>query len=522
MSTDEKSKELEALRFENEALRKEARGLHESTRLLALSGELSQIGTWRVDLLKNELQWSDAVFKIHGVTRETYVPEIVTAIKFYHPDDQGYVDECVELAIKEKRDFDFERRLIRSDGVARLVVTKGRPEFDEEGKLISIIGIFQDITERRKEELSVSRSHARLRAHVENTPLGVIEWDSDFHVVAWNSRSEKIFGFSREEAIGRHAVDLVLQDEVYDEVSVVFKELLAQTGGTHYTNNNITKSGEVITCDWYNTPLLDSDGKAIGVASIVQDISGRKRLEAQLVQSQKMEAVGTLAGGIAHDMNNVLAVVLGLGSVIEDSLPDGSELRGDMTDLLYAASRGKSMVTNLLGFARKGGYVRIPWAPSRSITNLVKLLRKTIPKGIATDHHVDENLASVIANANQITSALMNLCINASQAIHGAGTIRIVARNYTPVAEELLAHPLRNKAYVRIDVIDDGKGMDEATRTRACEPFFTTKDIGEGTGLGLSMVYGAVENHGGTVTIESELGKGTTVSIFLPAVEIEA
>ncbi len=498
-------------------LHDEAPSGRESARLLSLTSELATIGTWRLDVAAGALHWSDTVYEIHGVTRETYRPEIATAIEFYHPDDRDHVQRCVDLAIAERRDFDFQLRLVRADGAIRQVISKGRLEFDDEGALCSIIGIFQDITELQAQEQDLRRSHARLRAHIENTPLAVIEWDRDFRVVEWNSRCEEMFGYSREEALGLHATDLVVPKELYGFVSEVFDGLLAQTGGTHSSNDNITKSGKTISCEWYNTPLLDADGIANGVASIVQDVTERKALAEQLVQSQKMEAIGTLAGGIAHDMNNVLAVVLGLGSVVEEDLPEGSEMREDMQDLLAAASRGKAMVTNLLGFARKGDYARTRWAPAPAIEKIVELLRKTIPKEISTECTVAEDVGDIVADANQIASALMNLCINASQAIQGSGSIRIVGSTFVPTAEDRITlKQLTGDSYVRIDVIDDGQGMDEATCARACEPFFTTKGVGGGTGLGLSMVYGAVDNHGGTMSIRSKAGQGTTVSIFLP------
>lgn len=492
----------------------------EAKHLLDLTQTLAKSGHWRVDLTNQSLFWSSEIYAIHGLDPDSYVPVLAASIDHYHPDDREQVRQCISRAMQDKEDFDFELRIIRSDGEVRQVLSRGRPELNEEGEVSSIIGILQDISDRKREEIKLLRSNERLRAHLENTLVGVIEWDLDFRVVAWNARCEEIFGYTKEEAMGRHAIEIVVPPAFHALVAELFQNMLAQTGGTHSRNDSITKSGATITCDWYNTTLLDSEGKPVGVASICQDITEHKELEARLVHSQKMEAIGTLAGGVAHDMNNVLAVVLGLGSLVEEALPASDYMKLDMQDILAAARRGKAMVINLLGFARKGAYARTRWSPSVVLECLVELLRKTIPKEISTQATLSEEVDDVIGDRDQITTALMNLCINASQAIDGHGTITIAADNVAlgQKRHKDLQH-LDPGRYVRLQVVDNGTGMNEATLERACEPFFTTKDIGEGTGLGLSMVYGAVRGHGGSLSIESAPGKGTSVTILLPAAQ---
>lgn len=484
--------------------------------MLRLTGELAHIGYWSVDVSTRALYWSDTVYDIYGLSKENYTPELTSAIEFYHPEDRDRVQACVDAAVSNKEDFDFELRLIRKDGAIRTVESRGRPEFDHAGALSSIVGVFRDITDVKNADREMRRSNERLRAHVENTPLGMLEWDTQFRVVEWNARCEEIFGYTKAEALGRHAAVLIPGDmrELVDET---FQKLMAQAGGTHSINVNITKANERIVCDWYNTPLVDPQGGVTGVASIVQDISERIQLESQLAQSQKMEAIGTLAGGVAHDMNNVLAVVLGLGALVEMDLDEGSELRGDMQDILVAARRGKAMVANLLGFAHKGGFERAVFPLDNRVEGLVSLLQKTLPKEIRSVAVCEDDLWHIRGDENQLMSAFMNLCLNASQAIENHGVITVSVSN-TTVDEEALGvqAKLPPGPYVCLSVADDGCGMDAPTLKRAMEPFFTTKDVGVGTGLGLSMVYGAVERHGGAVEILSALGTGTTVSVFLP------
>ena len=201
MTDQSKSKkELIAELERYRALRLEHR-LAESEKLLRLTGDLSKIGTWRVDVVANTLHWSDEVYTIHGRRRDDFSPDVDSAIEHYHPDDRQYVATCVQEAIEHRQDFAFELRIIRADGEIRRVISRGRPEFGDEG-VHSIIGIFRDVTEERELEAERFRSHESLRAHLENTPLAVIEWDTEFRVAAWNARSEEIFGYTKDEAIG--------------------------------------------------------------------------------------------------------------------------------------------------------------------------------------------------------------------------------------------------------------------------------------------------------------------------------
>ncbi|MBL4636034.1 MAG: ABC transporter substrate-binding protein [Kofleriaceae bacterium] len=258
--------------------------------------------------------------------------------------------------------------------------------------------------------------------------------------------------------------------------------------------------------------------------TLASDIAARKQaelekveLEAQLLHSQKIQAIGTLAGGMAHDMNNVLAVILGLGSVLEEDLEPGTTQYEDIRDIMSAAERGQSMVANLLGFARKGKFQLSTWNPNDGVQQIVSMLGKTLAKTIVIKTSLKAK-QYLHCDSNQIVSALMNLCVNAAHAIGDKGEITIESHDKTIAADETNHPTLQPGCYLSLIVRDNGKGMSEQTRKRVFDPFFTTKDIGEGTGLGLSMVYGVVESHNGSVSIESELGAGTTVTLLLPAV----
>ncbi len=283
------------------------------------------------------------------------------------------------------------------------------------------------------------------------------------------------------------------------------------------------KNGGTRWLEVSEVPVWDG-GEVIAVEGVAFDATARKEaethreaLEVQLFQSQKLEAVGTLAGGVAHDMNNVLAVVLGLGSLLESTRQPGDPELPDIQAIVAAARRGKAMVENLLGFARKGKYRKERVSPNAIVHDVVEMLAYSLPKKVSLTTALADQLLAVECDSAQIGQSLMNLCLNANDALNGKGTITISTSNVVLAANDIVG--LEPGHYAKLRVSDDGPGMTRETLRKAFEPFFTTKDLGKGTGLGLSMAYGVVQNHGGSIDIESSPGEGTAVSIWLPAVE---
>jgi signal transduction histidine kinase/ActR/RegA family two-component response regulator len=265
------------------------------------------------------------------------------------------------------------------------------------------------------------------------------------------------------------------------------------------------------------SPVTDARQQVTHLVHVMRDLSERKKLEAELRQAQKMQAVGTLAGGIAHDFNNILMVIQCYTEMLKNKVGQPDE---DLEAILKATRRGSTLSTQLLVFSRKGAAVtrKQPVNLNELIRNVIKMLENGLPKMVSLHLHLPGNLRSLLANPEQIEQVLMNLAVNAAHAMPAGGKLSFETRNFTPTPDFLRSHPdLKPGDYVQLTVADTGHGMDRPTLERIYEPFFTTKKVGEGTGLGLAVVFGIVQDHAGTITCESEVGLGTTFTICLPA-----
>jgi|1186.fasta_scaffold00648_2 two-component system cell cycle sensor histidine kinase/response regulator CckA len=408
--------------------------------------------------------------------------------------------------------------IAKADATRTFLSTKG-PYRDSEGKIAGVLGISRDITDRKRAEEEIRNSQRKLRIHFDNTPLAVVEWDLHFRVTDWNPSAERIFGYSRAEAIGQHA-SFIVPPQYRDHVDNIWQALISQRGGERSTNDNVTKSGRTISCEWYNTPLIDDSGKVLGVASLVQDMTERVTLEERLRQSQKMEAVGRLAGGVAHDFNNLLTVILGYAQLLADGVPHGTRLTDSTEAIKTAAEKAAGITRQLLAFSRK--QVLSPRVISLNdiLLNLDSLLRRLIGEDVEVMTVPAADLGRVKADPSQLEQVIMNLALNARDAMPNGGNLTLETAN--TYLDESYAHqhqPVVPGRYVMLAVSDTGEGMNAETQARIFEPFYTTKEVGKGTGLGLSMVYGIIKQSGGYIWVYSEPNRGTTFKVYLPRVD---
>ncbi len=368
---------------------------------------------------------------------------------------------------------------------------------------------------------SLNEALQRNRSHLAYTPLAVIETDSTFRVSEWNPGAERIFGYTREEALGQDP-DMLIPKEGRTEVAGRRKSLLASESGTRVSMENLTRTGQRILCDWYNTALRDDQGRFIGAIFLADDVTDRRRAESALRQAQKLESLGVLAGGIAHDFNNLLTAILGNTEVALDRIPADPALRSALQRIEAATQRGSDLARQLLAYAGKAHFAIRPLDLNAIILEMSDLLSVSISKKVVLQTDLQPDLPPVDADSAQFQQVVMNLVINASEAIGdqpGHVTLRTRSVSYTRanLSSSFPGQVLDPGPYVRMEVEDDGCGMDAKTIGRIFDPFFTTKFTGRG--LGLSAMLGIVRGHQAGIRVESVAGKGTTFILLFPASE---
>jgi PAS domain S-box-containing protein len=368
---------------------------------------------------------------------------------------------------------------------------------------------------------SLHEALQRNRSHLAYTPLAVIETDSTFRVSEWNPGAERIFGYTREEALGQDP-DMLIPQEGQTEVAGHRMTLLVSESGARVSMENLTRTGQRIQCDWYNTALRDEQGRFIGAIFLADDVTERRRAETALRQAQKLESLGVLAGGIAHDFNNLLTAILGNTDVALDRSPADPALRRALQRIQAATQRGSILARQLLAYAGKAHFAIRPLALNAIILEMTDLLSVSISKKVGLRTDLQPDLPSVDADSAQFQQVVMNLVINASEAIGdqpGSVTLRTRSVSYTraDLSSSFPGQVLDPGPYVRLEVEDDGCGMDAETIGRIFDPFFTTKFTGRG--LGLSAMLGIIRGHQAGIRVESVAGKGTTFILLFPASE---
>jgi len=358
-------------------------------------------------------------------------------------------------------------------------------------------------------------ANERLGAVIEASPFAIVSTDLAGSVKSWNSAAERIFGWTADEVINQRP--LFITDEQMHEYEEKIErarrgELVAGLERKRYR-----KDGSSVDVAIWAAPLRDAAGSVAGIIMAIADISERKKLEEQLRHSQKMEAVGRLAGGVAHDFNNLLTIINGYGHMMLGALTVGDRLRSHAEQILKAGNQAAVLTTQLLAFSRRQMIQPKPVDLNHVITNLEKMLRRVIGEDIALYTLLSQDLSPVKADPNQMEQVLINLVANARDAMPQGGVLTIATKNIT--LEDGLScegGDLPSGSYVEIAVSDTGEGMDAETRSHLFEPFFTTKERGKGTGLGLSSVYGSIRQNGGGIVVWSERGSGASFRIYLP------
>ena len=378
------------------------------------------------------------------------------------------------------------------------------------------IGMLLVYFQKMKEELV--EKEERFREFLQNVQLAAVMLDVGGRVTFCNGYLLNLTGWQRDKVIGRNWFDMFIPEGLIAEMKQYYTGLL--TGPTvplHRENPILTRKGEQRLIIWDNTVLRNSGNNIVGAASIGIDVTEHRKIEEQLRQSQKMEAVGQLAGGVAHDFNNILTAIVGYAHLLKMRMEGDDPLLMNVEQILEASAKAAALTQSLLAFSRKQTISIKPVDLNEIIRKMEKLLRRLIGEDIELQTELAEGPLTALADAGQVEQVLMNLATNARDAMPQGGLLKIHSgRNSIDEAFIDTRGFGAPGTYALVTISDTGTGMDEKTREKIFEPFFTTKEMGRGTGLGLAIVYGIVKQHNGFINVLSEPGKGTTFALYLP------
>lgn len=469
---------------------------------------------------------SDAFEKLTGYPSEAVLNnKQIDFNSIIHPEDQQRVSAEIRHASAGLKNFQIEYRIVRKDGEERWVLEQGSDVRDKNGQIINIEGYITDITKQKSIDALIRQSEQRFQLLSKATNDAIWDWDMSTDVLLWNEGFEILFGFERgqrELTIGFWMSRIHIDDR--QRVISSLDEAIEQKAISWNANYRFVRMDDSIAevMDRGYVIYDELTGKPVRMVGGITDVTERLELEEQLRQSQRLEAVGQLTGGVAHDFNNLLTVIIGNADIIHQSLPDDSKLHGLAGMIEEAANRGAELTSSLLAFAR-----RQPLDPKNIdinalLGNLKTLLSRALGEEVDCEYILKEDLWLAQVDPALLDNALLNLTLNARDAMPDGGQLMFETENIQLSEEYARSHDITAGDYVRIAVSDSGCGIPSDQLERVFEPFYSTKSKDKGTGLGLAMVYGFIKQSRGHINIYSEVGKGTTVRLYLPRAGEEA
>jgi two-component system, cell cycle sensor histidine kinase and response regulator CckA len=433
------------------------------------------------------------------------------------PEDWPDFEQLVLMELAEDRALSVHREfrgLNRSNEIIHLDLYASRTRVDNDQ---AIIGTLLDITDRKVTEERLRKAEEKYRNIFENSVLGIFQTTPQGKFLSANRAVARIHGYDSPEELKREVNDIGKDFYVSPERRAEFLRLMEEDGYVEgFEAEMRKKDGSTNWVSLSARAVRDETGKILCFEGTIQEITERKTLESQLLQSQKMEAIGTLAGGVAHDFNNLLMGIQGYTSLMLFNMQPGQEHYDRLRNIEHLVRSGADLTKQLLGFARGGRY-EIKITDLREVLSNVSAMFMRTKKEITVHEKYEPDLYPVEVDRGQMEHAFLNLYVNAWQAMPSGGHLYIEAENVILDRNYLRLYSMNPGKYVKISVTDTGVGMDEKTMERIFEPFFTTKEMGRGTGLGLASVYGIIKGHKGFINVYSQLGHGTAFSVYLPA-----
>lgn len=471
--------------------------VRERTADLHAAQAMAHLGSWEWEIRSGAERWSDEQFRIFGYEPNAVTPSYDAFVDALHPDDRARVLAAVNATLNLDHPYDLECRIIRPNGDTRVVQCRGDVTRDPDGRPIRMVGTFLDITDRTRLE----QTRATLAAIVASSDDAIIGESLDGLILSWNPAAEHISGYSASEVVGRPLSAMVSPESADMERTILDRVSRGQSVAP-YEAVRIRKDGATVHVSITVFPITDSTGRIIGLSRFVKDITARKQAEEHLRKAERLAELGTLASGMAHEIGTPMNVILGRAEFLMERVHDEPTKKGLQT-IVSQVERITKLMHQLLTYTRRRPPERRPFELQQTIGESSEFFRERFAKHrIVVKLACEEHCPAVLADPDQMSQVLINLLVNALHAMPEGGTIYLGLNS--------------SEGKAVLTVADTGHGIAKEHLPKIFDAFFTTKDKGNGTGLGLSVVKGMIEEHGGTITVDSELRRGTTFTIHLP------
>ena len=491
--------------------------LHASQQRLTLATKAAHIGIWDWNVREDRMVWDQQMRQLYGLQPQDSSGSVEVWQTRLHPEDRTRAEAEIAAALEGRLNFNTEFRVIWPEGEVRDIEAHALVIRDVDGSAERIIGVNWDITDRRQAEKKLREREERFRHLIENVSDVIVVVDHTGAITFQSPSTQRVLGYQPDEVTGHRFTEFIHQED-QDKASRGMERALSDNlPGLPVEYRIHHRDGTWRIFQSSGRMMIDPAG-ARQVVVNSRDITEARKLEEQFLRAQRLEAVGTLSSGIAHDLNNILAPILLIVPMLKEKQPDPKDAEM-LTMIEKAAQRGADIIKQLLTFSRGIEGERGPVQIRHILTEMATLMHETFPRQISILRQIAPDLWTVNADATQIHQVLMNLCVNARDAMTGDGKLTVAARNVVLSVAEAAREPLAKAGrYVCITVSDTGEGIPRENLARIFEPFFTTKEVGKGTGLGLSTVRGIVTSHGGFLTVYSEPNRGTSFNVYLPAI----
>ncbi len=487
--------------------RRAEEALRESEVNLLMAQRIAHVGSWDWDLKTDRLVWSTEAYHIYNRDPGNYTPSVEDALTSVHPDDRKDLEKKVRACIKLNKPYEHEYRIVNPDGTVKHVHALGEMIHDEKGRPVRIRGTIQDVTDQRRAEEALRESEQKHRTILQTIEDGYFEVDLQGSFTFFNESTRRMLGYSQEEMVGLNFRDY-MEKETAEKVFPTFNEVF-RTGIPAKTADwrVIRKDGTTIDLETSVSLKRDDSGAPIGFFGIARDITEKKNMELQLLQTEKLSAVGTMISGVAHELNNPLTAIIGNAQLLaRRDVPEDIKNRLDI--ILKESIRSSKIVGGLLAFAREH-------KPERNMISVNSILMESLKlreydlrvSNISVPLSLSDEIPETYADPYQLQQVFINLINNARDALAGKEKGVLALRTY------------RKDDTLVVEFEDNGPGIPGELINKIFDPFFTTKEAGKGTGLGLSMAYGIIKEHGGTISAESKPGKGATFVVTIPVVQ---